>query len=80
MKDSTTKKPIRVSAYGDAVPFVEVTVSQLPEVQALLDKHHVRYWVDEDAISLNGEPEVTVINLSRGTDPAAVQRILDDAP
>lgn len=80
MKDSSTKKPIRVSTDGDAGPYVMVPVSQLAEVRALLDKHHVRYWVDEDAISLDGEPEVTVINLSRGTNPVAVQRILDNAP
>jgi hypothetical protein len=80
MTDSSTKKPLRVSDGGTAGPYITVPVSQLAEVRRLLDANKVRYWVDEDAISLDGEPEATVINFGRDCDRAAVQRILDAAP
>ena len=77
MIDVTTKQPLPVSTQGTAGPFIMVPVSQLDEVRRLLDSHRLRYWVDELAVSLNGEPEVTVVNLGRGGDAVAVQRILD---
>ena len=43
-----------------------VPVSQLEEVEALLKRNRVQYSVDENAVSLNGEPESAVINLGRG--------------
>ena len=52
-------------------------VDQLPEIREVLDKNDIRYWVDEDAISLNGQPAVSVINFGRGVDAAQVQKLLD---
>jgi hypothetical protein len=52
-------------------------VSQLDEVRRLLDSHHVRYWVEEDAISLDGAPETIIVNLGREVDAKAVQALLD---
>ena len=40
---------------------------------------YLKYWVDEDAISLDGKPEVTVVNLGRDSDAKAIQKILDNA-
>ncbi|MEI8371483.1 MAG: hypothetical protein WCJ35_01480 [Planctomycetota bacterium] len=77
MTDTTTKKPLRVSTDGTAGPYIEVPVSQLDEVQRLLDSRHIGYWLDEHVISFNGAPEEAVINLGRGGDAAAVQAILD---
>jgi hypothetical protein len=77
MTDATTKKAMCVSTDGTAGPYIMVPVSQLDELRRLLDSHSVRYWVEEDAISLNGAPEVAVVNLGRGADVAAVQAILD---
>lgn len=79
MIDLSTKKPLSVSTDGDAAPYIMVPVQQIHDVRALLDANNVLYWVDEDAISLDGKPEVTVVNLGRGTDVAAVQEILDNA-
>jgi hypothetical protein len=79
MKDAATKHPLRVSTDGTAGPYLMVTIEQLNEVRRLLDGHSIRYWVDEDAISLNGEPETAVVNFGRGGDSEAVQRILDAA-
>ncbi len=79
MIDSSTKKPLCVSTAGDASPYIMLPVEQVDEVRALLDAHDISYWVDEHAISIDGEPEVTVVNLGRDVDPDAVQSILDGA-
>jgi hypothetical protein len=70
MIDSSTKSPLYVSTDGTAGPYIMVPVSQLAEVRRALDARKVRYWVDENAISLDGEPEVTVINLGSGVVPS----------
>lgn len=80
MIDVTTKKPLPVLTDGNAGPYIMVPVEQIDTVRALLDQNSIRYWVDEEAISLDGNPEITVVNLGQGTDPAAVQGILDSVP
>ena len=54
-------------------------MTQLDAVLAVLDRHKVRYWVDADAISLDNEPAITVINFGRSGDAARIQAILDEA-
>jgi hypothetical protein len=56
-----------------------VPVQQIDDVRALLDANNIVYWVDDEAISLDGRPEVTVVNLGHGSDAASVQKILDNA-
>ena len=77
MIDVTTKKPLRVSNEYPPAPYIRLPFSQLDEVRRLLDSRSIGYWVDENAISINGGPEMIVINLNRGTDVAAVQALLD---
>lgn len=77
MTDATTQQRLRVSTDGTAGPYMMVPVSQLEEVKTLLNRHRLYFWVDENAISLNGTPEIAVINLGRGANAAAVQNILD---
>jgi hypothetical protein len=79
MIDVSTKKPLYVSTDGDAGPYIMVPVQQIEDVRTLLDANNISYWVDEDAISLDGKPEVTVVNLAHGSDAASVQKILDNA-
>lgn len=79
MIDTSTKKKLRIATNG-AGPYFMVPVSQLAAVRNLLDSHRVPYSVDEDAISLDDEPEVAVVNLNRGADPKVVQDILDGHP
>lgn len=80
MIDTTTHKPLCVSTDGDAGPYIMVPVDQLEKVRVLLDTNRVPFWVDEEAISLDGKPEITVINLGNRTEPAMVQRLLDGIP
>lgn len=80
MIDISTKKPLHVSTDGDAGPYIMVPVQQIDDVRRLLDANDIHYWVDEMAVSLDGKPEITVVNLGRGADPEAVQSILDIVP
>jgi len=77
MTEAATQKPLRVSTDGTAGPYLMVPVSQLAEVRRLLDSRRIGYWVEENAISLDGTPEIAVINLGRGGDASAVQSLLD---
>jgi hypothetical protein len=77
MLDTTTDKPLNVSTDGDAGPYIMVPVVQLETVKVLLNANQVPHWVDEEAISLDGKPEVAVINLGHGSDPTKVQNLLD---
>jgi hypothetical protein len=77
--DVMTNEPLRVSTDGTAGPYIRVPLDQLGVVRKLLDENRIPYLVDEDAISFNGRPYVTVVDLGRGTDANTVQRILDQA-
>ena len=77
MIDAMTRKPLYVSTDGAAGPYIMVPVSRLAELRELLDKHRVRYSVEEEAVSLDGAPEMAVVDLGRGADVAAVQTLLD---
>jgi hypothetical protein len=80
MNDTTTNKPLSVSRDWTAGPYIMVPVAQLDEVCRLLDRQRVRYSVDENAISLDGEPEVAVIELERIANAKVIQQILDSVP
>jgi hypothetical protein len=80
MIDTTTRQPLYISTDGGAGPYLMASVAQLEKVSAMLEANKVPYWVDEEAISLDGKPEVTVINLGHETSPAAVQSLLDSIP
>ncbi|MCP4108373.1 MAG: hypothetical protein GY749_22985 [Desulfobacteraceae bacterium] len=80
MIDNSTNKPLYVSTDGDAGLYIMVLVQQIDAVRTLLDANNIQYWIDEDAISLNGKPEVAVVNLGHDSDAINVQNILDKAP
>lgn len=80
MIDTITRKPVTVHSEGESGPYIMVVMDQLETVRKLLDQNRIRYWVDEDAISLDGKPEITFINLGKGSDPGRVQQILDQVP
>jgi hypothetical protein len=77
MTDATTQQPLRVSTDGTAGPYIMLPDSQLDMVQQLLDDHQIRYWVEENSISLDGGPYISVINLGHEGKAAVVQEILD---
>jgi hypothetical protein len=63
---------------GAGWPYIELAVDRLDEVRKLLDRDKVPYWVDSIAISINGKPAATVINLGFEVDASRVQAILDE--
>jgi hypothetical protein len=77
MIDAITKERIEVHTEGTAGPYLMVAHAQLAEVVDALKAGRVPHWVDEDAISVDGEPAVAVVNLGRSVDAAQVQRLLD---
>ena len=79
MIDEMTQSNLSVSNDGTAGPYLMVPVAQLDAVLGVLNRHKVRYWVDADAISLDNEPAITVINFGRSGDAARIQAILDEA-
>ena len=79
MIDEKTQDRLRVSTAGIAGPYLMIPVTRLDAALAVLDRHKVRYWVDADAISLDNEPAITVINFGRSGDAARIQSILDEA-
>ncbi len=79
MIDEMTQGVLKVATDEVAGPYLMVVITQLDEICAALDRHKIRYWVDSDAISINNEPPVTVINFGRAGDPAKIQAILDEA-
>ena len=66
MIDTTTQKPLQVWADSGAMPYMIVPVEQLDRVTALLDANKISYWVDEEALSTDGGPEVIFINIEGG--------------
>jgi hypothetical protein len=77
MIDATTRNRLRVSTDGGAGPYIRLLVSQLVDVQRVLDQHGIRYAVEEEFISLDGGPEEAVIDLHRTANVDEVQALLD---
>jgi hypothetical protein len=77
MIDTMTQEPITVSKDGTAGPYIMVPLEQLKAVETVLRQHQFAFWVDSDAISLDGKPEIVVINLGRGVRADQIQQSLD---
>jgi hypothetical protein len=79
MTDATTRRPIQVSTDGTSGPYIMVPVELLEKVRKLLVDNDIPHWVDHIAVSVDGRPAVTVINLGRRVDSLRVQDLLDAA-
>ena len=77
MNHTTTTRPLQVSTDGTARPYIMVPVSQLTDLRELLDGHRIRYSVEEDVVSIDGAPEIAVVDLGHGADVRAVRAVLD---
>lgn len=80
MIDSSTHKPVEILGAEQGPAVIIVPLSQLAGVTAVLDQHHVVYWVDEEVLSVDDEPEVAFVNLSAPAEVASVQALLDSIP
>jgi hypothetical protein len=79
MIDQTIQKPFRVKSDGIAGSFLRLPLAQLKSVREVLDHLAIRYWVDSEAISLDGKPAKIVINFGKTGDAARIQAALDEA-
>jgi hypothetical protein len=79
MTDTATRRPIQVSTDGTSGPYIRVSVELLEKVRKLLVENDIPHWVDHLAISVDGRPAMTVINLGRRVDSRQVQDLLDAA-
>ena len=77
MIDTTTRQPLAVSTDGGAGPYLMLPLAQLDKVRALLDTNNISYWVDEEVFSLDGKPEIALINFRKECKPSTVQSLLD---
>ena len=77
MIDVVSHKPMTVEVTETETSSIRLPESQLMEVQRLLDLHGMRYWVDDQKISMDGGPFIAYIHFHRGTDAKAVQAVLD---
>ena len=80
MIDTMTRKPLSIHIGEGGYSHLIVPESQLEQVKALFDANHVIYWVDEELLSVDDEPEVAFISFSLKTDLTVAQRVLDSIP
>ncbi len=79
MIDQKTRDRLKISSDEVAGPYLMLPLSQLASIRERLDRHAVRYWVDSQAISLDGKPAIVVVNFGRTDDAGRLQAILDEA-
>ena len=80
MIDTTTHRRLRVSTdSGGEWSYIVVPFMQLEQIETVLTANKVPYWVDEEALSVDGKPEVIFVNFEQGADAAFIQKLLDEA-
>lgn len=77
MIEAIDGKPLRVLKYGTTAPFISTPVSRLEELCSLLTNHQIQHTIEANFISLNGGPEMAVVDLDEAADVAEIQAILD---
>jgi hypothetical protein len=77
MNDMVSNRPFQVRNEGPAGPFLLASVDQLDALRQLFAERQVKYWVEENAISMDGGPFIAVVNFGRNADPAHIQELLD---
>ena len=79
MIDTETRQRILVHSEGTGGPYIMAPIDQVGAIEQLFLDNQVPFWVDADAISLDGNPAISVVNLGRGADVARIQQLLDAA-
>jgi hypothetical protein len=77
MIDAETNKPVRVLLDAAGEPYIRLSPTALERVRPLLSENNISYWVDHWAISIDDKPFEMMVYIRRGTDPGAVQAVLD---
>jgi hypothetical protein len=77
MIDSITNRRLTVNGTAPAGSNIVVPVEQLGEVTAALTRGGVTHWVAKETVSVRNLPPFAFVKLSRSSDTAMVQQILD---
>jgi len=77
MIDAITNERIEVNGQALTGSNIVVPVAQLDLVITALERHKVKFWVRDQRIAIDDDPPVAVVSLSRTSDTAAVQTLLD---
>jgi hypothetical protein len=77
MTDTTTNKRLSLAGNKEVGFYLMVPLQQLVEVRKLLDEHEINYWVEENAISINGRPAIAFVIFGLKTEKETVEQILD---
>ena len=77
MVDAVTNE--RLVVHGEAMTgsHIIVPVQQLARVTQALTHEGVRFWVSSESVQLDDQPAVIFVKLSRTSNTAAVQQLLD---
>ncbi len=79
MIDSVTNERITVDGQALTGSHIMVPIGQLQRVTVALTGAGVTFWVDEEAIQFeDGEPPIAFVKLSRSSNTATVQHLLDE--
>ena len=77
MHETSQNRSLNVFTSHGADPHMWLPVSELVRVTSVLDANQVSYSLDEEALSIDGQPEVIYLQFGPRTDAAKVQRLLD---
>ncbi len=77
MSVATNEEQLCVSTDGTAGPFIIVPASRLDSVSHALSDAQISFTVEEDAVSLGGQPALSVVNLNEEANLERVQEVLD---
>jgi hypothetical protein len=76
MTDTAKQSPLKVhdSTVG---PYMRLPLSQVEAVGRILDRHGIKYWVEDIVISMNHGPEIAWLFTKGNPDIALIQSLLD---
>jgi hypothetical protein len=79
MIDIETNRRLEISTEGDVGPYLMVPLDQLADVKTVLDRGAISYAIAEDAIEVDGEQAIAIIDFDLSADPTRIQALLDAA-
>jgi hypothetical protein len=79
MVDSETRERVLVHNEGSGGPYIMLPFDQVADIEQILRGNEISFWVDADAISVDGKAAISVINLGRDADVNRVQQLVDAA-
>jgi hypothetical protein len=80
MSVTRDEEQLYVSTDGTAGPYIIVPVSLLDSVRHALSEARISFTIDEDAVSLAGQPALSVVDLGDGADIVRVREVLEGLP